>query len=105
MPGSTTWWRSEDWQLLPEVLPGKDSVNLDSQAEGRLQRAGYIVGNCNARDLSRPGDQGHQLERDRTGHRPRWDPAALGLPALLQGRSALNQLAGPDLRGDAPGHW
>jgi trehalose synthase len=34
----------EDWQLLPEVLPGKDSVNLDSQAEGRLQRAGYIVG-------------------------------------------------------------
>ena len=34
----------EDWQLLPEVLPGKDSVNLDRQAEGRLQRAGYIVG-------------------------------------------------------------
>jgi hypothetical protein len=34
----------EDWHLLPEVLPGKDSVNLDSQAEGRLQQAGYIVG-------------------------------------------------------------
>jgi trehalose synthase len=34
----------EDWQLLPEVPPGKDSVNLDRQAEGRLQRAGYIVG-------------------------------------------------------------
>jgi trehalose synthase len=34
----------EDWHLLPEVLPGKDSVNLDSEAEDRLQRAGYIVG-------------------------------------------------------------
>jgi trehalose synthase len=34
----------EDWRLLPEVPPGKDSVNLDSQAEGRLQQAGYIVG-------------------------------------------------------------
>jgi trehalose synthase len=34
----------EDWHLLPEVPPGKDSVNLDSQAEERLQRAGYIVG-------------------------------------------------------------
>jgi trehalose synthase len=34
----------EDWRLLPEVPPGKDSVNLDRQAEDRLQRAGYIVG-------------------------------------------------------------
>ena len=34
----------EDWHLLPGVPPGKDSVNLDSQAEDRLQRAGYIVG-------------------------------------------------------------
>jgi trehalose synthase len=34
----------EDWQLLPEVSPGKDSVNLDAEAEDRLQRAGYIVG-------------------------------------------------------------
>jgi trehalose synthase len=34
----------EDWRLLPEVPLGKDSVNLDSQAEGRLQQAGYIVG-------------------------------------------------------------
>jgi trehalose synthase len=34
----------EDWHLLPEVPPGRDSANLDSQAEDRLQRAGYIVG-------------------------------------------------------------
>jgi glycosidase len=33
----------EDWQLLPEVPAGKDSVNLDTEAEGRLQRAGYVV--------------------------------------------------------------
>jgi trehalose synthase len=34
----------EDWHLLPGVPPGKDSVNIDSEAEGRLERAGYIVG-------------------------------------------------------------
>jgi trehalose synthase len=34
----------EDWHLLPGVSPGKDSVNLDSEAEDRLERAGYIVG-------------------------------------------------------------
>jgi trehalose synthase len=34
----------EDWHLLPGVSPGKDSVNLDREAEDRLERAGYIVG-------------------------------------------------------------
>ena len=34
----------EDWGLLPEVPPGRDSVNLDSEAEDRLQLAGHIVG-------------------------------------------------------------
>ena len=34
----------EDWGLLPEVSPGRDSVNLDSEAEDRLQLAGHIVG-------------------------------------------------------------
>jgi trehalose synthase len=34
----------QDWRLLPGVPPGKDSVNLDSEAEDRLERAGYIVG-------------------------------------------------------------
>jgi trehalose synthase len=34
----------QEWTLLPQVPPGKDSVNLDRQAEDRLQRAGHIVG-------------------------------------------------------------
>jgi trehalose synthase len=45
----------EDWQLLPEVPPGKDSVNLDSQAEDRLQRAGYIVGRLQRVIFQDPG--------------------------------------------------
>jgi trehalose synthase len=34
----------EDWGLLPEVPPGRDSVNLDAAAEEALQKAGYIIG-------------------------------------------------------------
>lgn len=45
----------EDWQLLPEVPPGKDSVNLDSEAEGRLQQAGYIVGRLQRVIFQDPG--------------------------------------------------
>jgi trehalose synthase len=45
----------EAWQLLPEVPPGRDSVNLDSQAEGRLQRAGYIVGRLQRVIFQDPG--------------------------------------------------
>ena len=42
IPAFTTWWRSppEDWHLLPEVPPGMDSVNLDSEAEERLEGPG-----------------------------------------------------------------
>jgi trehalose synthase len=45
----------EDWHLLPEVLPGKDSVNLDSEAEDRLQQAGYIVGRLQRVIFQDPG--------------------------------------------------
>jgi trehalose synthase len=45
----------EDWHLLPEVPPGRDSVNLDSQAEDRLQRAGYIVGRLQRVIFQDPG--------------------------------------------------
>jgi trehalose synthase len=45
----------EDWHLLPEVPPGKDSVNLDGEAEGRLQRAGYIVGRLQRVIFQDPG--------------------------------------------------
>jgi trehalose synthase len=34
----------EDWHLLPEVPPGRDSVNLDAETEARLAKAGYIIG-------------------------------------------------------------
>ena len=45
----------EDWHMLPEVPPGKDSVNLDAEAEDRLQRAGYIVGRLQRVIFQDPG--------------------------------------------------
>jgi trehalose synthase len=45
----------QDWHLLPEVPLGRDSVNLDSQAEDRLQRAGYIVGRLQRVIFQDPG--------------------------------------------------
>ena len=45
----------EDWHLLPEVPSGKDSVNLDAEAEDRLQRAGYIVGRLQRVIFQDPG--------------------------------------------------
>ncbi|GAA1836602.1 maltose alpha-D-glucosyltransferase [Pseudonocardia ailaonensis] len=34
----------EDWNLLPDVPAGKDSVNLDVATEEQLEKAGYIIG-------------------------------------------------------------
>src|ERR1700727_470521 len=34
----------EDWHLLPDVPPGRDSANLNAEREDSLQRAGYIIG-------------------------------------------------------------
>jgi trehalose synthase len=45
----------KDWQLLPAVPAGTDSVNLDGEAEGRLQRAGYIVGRMQRVIFQDPG--------------------------------------------------
>jgi trehalose synthase len=45
----------EDWHLLPQVPPGKDSVNLDNEAEDRLQRAGHIVGRLQRVIFQDPG--------------------------------------------------
>src|SRR5215217_6594793 len=45
----------EDWHLLPDVPPGKDSVNLGSEAEDRLERAGYIVGRLQRVIFQEPG--------------------------------------------------
>lgn len=33
-----------DWNLLPDVPPGKDSINIDQQTEEQLEKAGYIIG-------------------------------------------------------------
>ena len=33
-----------DWQHLPEVPPGADSINIDADTEEWLDRAGYIIG-------------------------------------------------------------
>ena len=93
----------QDWGLLPEVPTGQDSVNLGrgdrgSTGAGRVHHRPAAAG-----DLPRSGDQGHQLERDRAGDRCGRCAAPLGLSALLQGRSALDQLAGPDIRRHAAG--
>ncbi len=34
----------EDWHLLPDVLEGRDAVNLDAQVEAELAAHGYIIG-------------------------------------------------------------
>ncbi|GAB3562003.1 maltose alpha-D-glucosyltransferase [Amycolatopsis endophytica] len=34
----------EDWEHLPEVPPGRDSVNIDAVCEDWLDKAGYIIG-------------------------------------------------------------
>jgi trehalose synthase len=45
----------EDWHLLPPVPPGRDSVNLDPEAENRLQEAGYIIGRMQRVLFHEPG--------------------------------------------------
>ena len=45
----------EDWHLLPPVPPGKDSINLDMEAEDRLQKAGYIIGKMQRVIFYEPG--------------------------------------------------
>lgn len=35
---------AEDWQLLPAVPKGKDSVNLSPETEAELKKHGYIIG-------------------------------------------------------------
>jgi len=34
----------DDWHMLPKVSRGRDSVNLDVEAEDQLEKAGYIIG-------------------------------------------------------------
>jgi len=34
----------EDWNILPEVAPGRDSANIDAATEEQLTKTGYIIG-------------------------------------------------------------
>ncbi len=44
-----------DWHLLPRVARGRDSVNLDIEAENQLQKAGYIIGRLQRVIFYEPG--------------------------------------------------
>jgi trehalose synthase len=45
----------EDWELLPEVPEGRDSVNLDAETEAVLERRGYIIGRLQRVIFYEPG--------------------------------------------------
>jgi trehalose synthase len=45
----------EDWDLLPDVPSGHDSVNLDPSAEAALEQAGYIIGQLQRVIFYEPG--------------------------------------------------
>jgi trehalose synthase len=45
----------EDWHYLPDVPPGRDSLNLDVETEDRLAKAGYIIGQLQRVIFHAPG--------------------------------------------------
>jgi trehalose synthase len=45
----------DDWHLLPNVPPGRDSINLDAATEQVLADAGYIVGPLQRVIFNEPG--------------------------------------------------
>jgi trehalose synthase len=45
----------KDWHLLPTVSRGKDSVNLDAEAENQLAKHGYIIGRMQRVIFYEPG--------------------------------------------------
>ncbi|MEI8080308.1 MAG: maltose alpha-D-glucosyltransferase [Actinomycetes bacterium] len=44
-----------DWHLLPDVRPGRDSINIDQQTEEQLEKAGYIIGRLQRVIFQDPG--------------------------------------------------
>ena len=95
--------RPDDWHLLPDVPDGRDSVNLDGDTEAALERAGYIIGHLQRVIFYEPGVKETNWSATRAVAGRRRRRAALGLPALLQGGPALDQLARPVLRRHAAG--
>ena len=93
----------QDWHLLPTVGRGQGLGQPGHRGRGPAGQARLHHRPAAAGDLLRARGQGHQLERHGAGRGSGRGEAALGLPALLQGGAALDQLAGPDLRRDAAG--
>ena len=93
-----------DWEHLPDVPAGVDSVNIDAATEEWLDKAGYIIGNLQRVIFYAEGVKETNWSVTRAGRRRRRCRTPLGVPALLQGRTAVHQLAGPLLRGHAPGY-
>jgi trehalose synthase len=87
-----------DWHLLPKVPRGRDSINLDPEAEDLLEKAGYIIGKLQRVIFHDPGikDTNWSATAPVLGQDGR---PAVGVPALLQGGPALDQLARPDSAG------
>ena len=93
-----------DWGELPEVPAGADSVNIDATTEAWLDKAGYIIGRLQRVIFWAEGVKETNWAVTRARRRDRRGAAALGVPALLQGGSAVHQLAGPVVRRNADGH-
>ena len=93
-----------DWQYLPDVPHGVDSVNIDEATEEWLDKAGYIIGRLQRVIFYAEGVKETNSERDASRLGKRRRGATLGVFALLQGRPAVDQLARPDIRRHAPGH-
>ena len=103
---STTWSGSprRTGTCCPTSPRASDAVNLDAEAEAALARAGYIIGRLQRVIFYEPGVKETNWSATRGRHGRRRGRAALGLPALLQVRPALDQLARPVVRRHAPGH-
>ena len=93
-----------DWEHLPDVPPGADSVNIDAATEEWLDKAGYIIGRLQRVIFYAEGVKETNWSVTRPVRRHRRRRAALGVSALLQGRPAVHQLARPVIRRHAAGH-
>ena len=77
----------------PRLRAGRDSINLDYEAEDQLSKFGYIIGQLQRVIFDDPGVKDTNWSVTAPDHGSRRAAAPLGLPALLQGGSALDQLA------------
>ena len=117
--------KAEDWHLLPDIPSGKDSVNLTTEAEARLERAGYIIGRLQRVIFYEPGVKETNWSATRQvagtdGKRRRWvylhyfkdgqpsinwlDPSFAGIRLVIgDALHSLGELGSGGLRLDANG--